>query len=93
MGRFRGCWRDGTDSSRSSPRWTRSWPTCGPRRRDAGRAGILVEDRRCGRALDGLEILVSFRSDEGRVLSVKTRRMGEAEWIRRFEAATRGPGH
>lgn len=56
-------------------------------------AGILVDERRCGRALDGLEILVSFRSDEGRVLSVKTRRMGEAEWIRRFEAATRGPGH
>ncbi len=56
-------------------------------------AGILVDERRSGLALDGLEILVSFRSDEGRVLSVKTRRTGEAEWIRRFEAVTPGPGH
>lgn len=56
-------------------------------------AGILVDERRRGLALDGLEVLVSFRSDEGRVLAVKTRRTGESEWIRRFEAVTPGPGH
>ncbi len=56
-------------------------------------AKILVDERRHGRPLDGLELLVAFRSTGGRILSVQSRRSGDAEWVRRFEAVTRGEGH
>jgi len=54
-------------------------------------AKILIDERRQGRPVDGLELLVAFRPVGGRVLSVRTRRSGESDWVRRFEA--RGVGH
>ncbi len=56
-------------------------------------AGVLSDDRKRGLALDGLEILVSFQPQDGRVLSVRTRRAGEADWTARFEAGHVGAGH
>lgn len=55
-------------------------------------AKILVEERRQGRPVDGLELLVAFRPSGGRVLSVRTRRTGDSDWVRRFETVTPGPG-
>lgn len=56
-------------------------------------AKILVEERRHGRPVDGLELLVAFQPSGGRVLSVRSRRPGDSDWVRRFEAMTKGPGH
>ncbi len=52
---------------------------------------ILVDERRHGQPVDGLELLVAFQPAGGRVLSVRTRRAGEPDWVRRFEAGV--PGH
>lgn len=56
-------------------------------------SNILVEERRGRRGIEGLELLVAFQSEGGRILSVRTRRPGDTDWIRRFEAITSGPGH
>lgn len=56
-------------------------------------AKILVEEKRRGRPLDGLELLVAFAPEGGRILSVRSRRPGDGDWVRRFEAITPGPGH
>ena len=54
---------------------------------------VLEEEGSAGRPVDGLEMLVAFEPGGGRVLSVQTRRPGEMDWVRRFEAASLGPGH
>lgn len=56
-------------------------------------AAILVDERRGGKPIDGLELLVGFAARGGHVLSVRTRRSGDADWIRRFEALGRAGGH
>jgi len=52
---------------------------------------IVLDEGRRGRPLDGLELLVAFLPAGGRILSVRTRRPGDADWVRRFEATR--PGH
>lgn len=55
---------------------------------------VLLDEQREGRPVDGLEILVGFLPPKGRVLSVRTRRPGEADWAQRFEAFGKGrSGH
>lgn len=62
---------------------------------DLGRRAVevLAEEKRQGRQPEGLEFLIAFRPESGRVLSVRTRRPGGGPWIRRFESVTPVPGH
>ncbi|MBM4268306.1 MAG: hypothetical protein FJ144_17140 [Deltaproteobacteria bacterium] len=47
---------------------------------------IVLDERRDGRRVDGLEVLVGFQPASGRVLAVRTRRTGDGAWQPRFEA-------
>lgn len=50
------------------------------------RTGILRSARD-----PGLEILVDYRRGDGRILSIRTRRVGEPGWVTRFQVRRRGP--
>ncbi len=49
------------------------------------RSGILRSARD-----PGLEVLVDYRHGDGRILSIRTRRVGESDWVTRFQL--RQPG-
>ena len=49
------------------------------------RTGILRSARD-----SGLEVLVDYRRGDGRILSIRTRRVGEPGWVMRFKVRQRG---